>query len=135
MGIMPPHCDSLDGPVVAAAIETGSAEPVMDFLSDELKGQLGRRLDESPLAAGRDDLCRMPDATLRRSWDSRCSAIAFSGATGAGTSRAWRRSRCICRVGLRSVIAAAACVRLRALVAEPSSGERDEQADTQQVGG
>ena len=78
MGIMPPHCDSLDGPVVAAAIETGSAEPVMDFLSDELKGQLGRRLDEvTALAAGRDDLCRMPGATLRRCWDSRCTAIGF----------------------------------------------------------
>ena len=44
MRIMPPHCDSLDGAVLAAAIETGSAEPVMDFLSDELKGQLGRDL-------------------------------------------------------------------------------------------
>ena len=48
MGIMPPHCDSLDGPVVAAAIETGSAEPVMDFLRDELKGRLGADLMKSP---------------------------------------------------------------------------------------
>ena len=41
-------------PLAESAVETGSAEPVMDFLSDELKGQLRRRLDEvTRLAAGK----------------------------------------------------------------------------------
>jgi hypothetical protein len=41
-------------PLAESAVETGSAEPVMNFLSDELEGQLRRRLDEvSRLAAGK----------------------------------------------------------------------------------
>jgi hypothetical protein len=38
-----------------AAVETGTAKEVLDFLSDELKAQLRRRLDEvNRLAAGKD---------------------------------------------------------------------------------
>ena len=41
-------------PLAESAVETGSAEPVVDFLSEELEGQLRRRLDEvSMLAAGK----------------------------------------------------------------------------------
>ena len=41
-------------PLAESAVETGSAEPVMDFLSDELKRQLRRRLDEvTTRAAGK----------------------------------------------------------------------------------
>ena len=42
-------------PLAESAVETGSAEPVVDFLSNELKGQLRRRLDEvTTLAAGKE---------------------------------------------------------------------------------
>ena len=41
-------------PLAESAVETGSAEPVVDFLSEELEGQLRRRLDEvNMLAAGK----------------------------------------------------------------------------------
>lgn len=41
-------------PLAETAVETGTAEPVSDFLSDELNRQLGRRLDEvNRLAAGK----------------------------------------------------------------------------------
>jgi Family of unknown function (DUF6448) len=41
-------------PLAETAVENGTAEPVSDFLSDELKGQLRRRLDEvNRLAAGK----------------------------------------------------------------------------------
>ena len=41
-------------PLAESAVETGSAEPVVDFLSDELELQLRRRLDEvTMLAAGK----------------------------------------------------------------------------------
>jgi hypothetical protein len=42
-------------PLAETAVETRNAEPVLDFLSDELEGQLRRRLDEvNMLAAGKD---------------------------------------------------------------------------------
>ena len=64
-------------PLAESAVETGSAEPVMDFLSHELERQLRLRLDEvTMLAAGKDR--SVQDArTLRRCWDSRCTAIGF----------------------------------------------------------
>jgi Family of unknown function (DUF6448) len=41
-------------PLAETAVETGTAEPVSDFLSDELNRQLRRRLDEvNMLAAGK----------------------------------------------------------------------------------
>jgi hypothetical protein len=41
-------------PLAETAVETGTAEPVSDFLSDELNRQLRRRLDEvNRLAAGK----------------------------------------------------------------------------------
>jgi Family of unknown function (DUF6448) len=41
-------------PLAESALESGSVEPVVDFLEDELEGQLRRRLDEvSRLAAGK----------------------------------------------------------------------------------
>ena len=41
-------------PLAETAVETGTTEAVSDFLSDELKGQLRRRLDEvNRLAAGK----------------------------------------------------------------------------------
>jgi hypothetical protein len=60
------------GPVIPLAetgVETGTAGPVLDFLSDELKEQLRRRLDEvNMLAAGKDrsvqDARRYVEATL-----------------------------------------------------------------------
>jgi hypothetical protein len=42
-------------PLAETAVETGTAEPVSDFLSDELNGQLRRRLDEvDRLAAAKE---------------------------------------------------------------------------------
>jgi Family of unknown function (DUF6448) len=38
-------------PLAESAVETGSAEPVVDFLSEELEGQLRRRLDEVNMLA------------------------------------------------------------------------------------
>jgi len=65
-------------PLAESAVESGSAEPVADFLCHELERQLRRRLDEvNMLGAGKGRLCRMPGTTLRRCWDSRCTAIGF----------------------------------------------------------
>jgi Family of unknown function (DUF6448) len=97
-------------PLAKTAVETGSAEPVMDFLSDEPKGQLRRRLDEvTRLAAGKgrsvQDARRWVEAML--GFEVYCHRL--SGAAVAGTPRARRRSRGLCRVGRRSVSIAAAC--------------------------
>jgi hypothetical protein len=41
-------------PIAESAVESGYVEPILDFLTDELEGQLRRRLDEvTTLAAGR----------------------------------------------------------------------------------
>jgi hypothetical protein len=56
-------------PIAETAVETGSAEPLSDFLSDELNRQLRRRLDEvKVLAAGKgrsvEDARRYVEAML-----------------------------------------------------------------------
>ena len=43
MGIMPPHCDSLDGPVVAAArraLDAGDVDLVLPFVPEQGEAEL-----------------------------------------------------------------------------------------------
>jgi hypothetical protein len=45
---MPPHCDSMDGPVVPVAekaIEGGSPEELVKLLTDTLEGQISERFE------------------------------------------------------------------------------------------
>jgi hypothetical protein len=77
-------------PLAETAVETGTAEPVSDFLSDELNGQLRRRLDEvERLAAGKErsvqDARRYVEAML--GFEVYCHRL-FQGAAGTRTPQA-----------------------------------------------
>jgi hypothetical protein len=100
------------GPVIPfaeSAVETGSPEPVVDFLSDELEGQLRRRLDEvTTLAGGKgrsvQDARRYVEAML--GFEVYCHRLYQAlqspahhrrgGAQGASAARAWIRHRRCC---------------------------------------
>jgi Family of unknown function (DUF6448) len=51
VGIMPPHCDSLDGPVVTAArraLDTGNVDVVLPFVPEQCETEVKDVFQKSP---------------------------------------------------------------------------------------
>jgi hypothetical protein len=57
VGIMPPHCDSLDGPVVTAArraLDAGNVDVVLPFVPEQGEAEVKKRVSEhAPSAPAR----------------------------------------------------------------------------------